>query len=74
MTASGGEVKTNPDGDVELGGASYDEFVVPGCQECEENEKVKEDKAKRKEDADSIVKPNVVFFGETISDRVKERS
>lgn len=62
--AKGGkEIKTNPDGDVDLRGVKYDQFVVPGCQECE---------AMGVED--SIVKPNVVFFGETISDEVRDRS
>lgn len=69
--ASGGEVKTNPDGDVELGGANYDEFVVPKCRECE---RLTKGKGREMDEKDSIVKPNVVFFGETISNEVKARS
>lgn len=65
-SASGGNVKTNPDGDVELGGASYEDFIVPECGQCKELGK--------KEGEESIVKPNVVFFGETIADKVKKRS
>jgi hypothetical protein len=88
--AKGGkEIKTNPDGDVRRGisrlcgcfnglpksfadlprsqvdlrGVRYDQFVVPGCQECE-----------KLGIKDSIVKPNVVFFGETISDEVRDRA
>ncbi|KAJ9115276.1 hypothetical protein QFC20_001143 [Naganishia adeliensis] len=61
--AHGGTVKTNPDGDVDLGGVKYDSFVVPPCTDCEAHGV-----------SDSIVKPNVVFFGETISEAVKDRA
>ena len=27
-------MRTNPDGDVEIPGAAYDEFVVPDCPTC----------------------------------------
>ncbi|KAG7528675.1 hypothetical protein FFLO_06006 [Filobasidium floriforme] len=59
----GRPVKMNPDGDVDLGEVQYDQFVVPSCGECEKNG-IK----------GSIVKPNVVFFGETITEEVKDRS
>ncbi|KAJ9115005.1 hypothetical protein QFC22_005333 [Naganishia vaughanmartiniae] len=61
--AHGGRVKTNPDGDVDLGGVKYDSFVVPSCADCE-----------AQGIQDSIVKPNVVFFGESISEAVKARA
>lgn len=48
---------------VDLGGVKYDSFVVPSCKDCEA-QGIK----------DSIVKPNVVFFGETISEAVKDRA
>jgi NAD-dependent SIR2 family protein deacetylase len=48
---------------VDLGGVKYDSFVVPSCKDCE-SQGIK----------DSIVKPNVVFFGETISEAVKDRA
>jgi hypothetical protein len=48
---------------VDLRGVKYDQFVVPGCHECE-----------KLGVQNSIVKPNVVFFGETISDAVRDRS
>lgn len=38
-----------PDGDADLEGAPFDEFVVPDCAQC-----------------GGIVKPDVVFFGETV--------
>jgi NAD-dependent deacetylase sirtuin 4 len=48
---------------VDLGEVQYDQFVVPSCGECK---KIGVDR--------SIVKPNVVFFGETITEEVKDRS
>lgn len=46
-----------------MGGVKYDSFVVPPCTDCEAHGV-----------SDSIVKPNVVFFGETISEAVKDRA
>ncbi|WVQ94942.1 hypothetical protein IAU59_002031 [Kwoniella sp. CBS 9459] len=60
---TGRRPRTNPDGDVELHGVDYRSFSVPPCRICEQ-EKV---------DA-SMVKPNVVFFGETITPRVRDES
>lgn len=34
LEASGRQPRTNPDGDVELGGVSYGDFVVPDCPAC----------------------------------------
>jgi NAD-dependent deacetylase sirtuin 4 len=34
LEASGHQPRTNPDGDVELDGVSYNDFVVPDCPVC----------------------------------------
>ncbi|WWC91974.1 uncharacterized protein L201_006927 [Kwoniella dendrophila CBS 6074] len=60
---TGRRPRTNPDGDVELHGVDYRSFEVPPCKICEK-EKVKA----------SMVKPNVVFFGETITPTVRDGS
>lgn len=54
--------RTNPDGDVELPGADYASFVVPPCSRCAEDGQ------------EGMVKPNVIFFGETLPKHVKEES
>ncbi|KZT07293.1 DHS-like NAD/FAD-binding domain-containing protein [Laetiporus sulphureus 93-53] len=63
LEATGRKVRTNPDGDVELEGVSYDEFVVPDCPACL-SEGLR----------NNILKPEVIFFGESISKEVKGRS
>ncbi|WWC64846.1 uncharacterized protein I303_107460 [Kwoniella dejecticola CBS 10117] len=60
---TGQRPRTNPDGDVELHGVDYRSFSVPPCRICE-REKLKS----------SMVKPNVVFFGETITAEVRDAS
>ncbi|PPQ67858.1 hypothetical protein CVT25_010297 [Psilocybe cyanescens] len=61
----GMQPRTNPDGDVavEQLGISYNDFVVPNCPEC-----LLEDHQ------NSVLKPEVVFFGESIPKVVKDRS
>ncbi|KAF9045687.1 DHS-like NAD/FAD-binding domain-containing protein [Hymenopellis radicata] len=60
---TGNEPRTNPDGDVEQLGISYEDFVVPDCPTClHQNQK------------NNIHKPEVIFFGESIPTEVKERS
>ncbi|EIW58551.1 DHS-like NAD/FAD-binding domain-containing protein [Trametes versicolor FP-101664 SS1] len=56
--------RTNPDGDVVLPeGTRYDQFVVPECTRClQENRH------------NSMLKPEVIFFGESISAQVKDKS
>ncbi|WWD19876.1 hypothetical protein CI109_104344 [Kwoniella shandongensis] len=61
---TGNRPRTNPDGDVELHGVDYNSFQVPLCRIC---------KAENKEET-TIVKPNVVFFGETIPPTVRDAS
>ncbi|GMK56829.1 hypothetical protein CspeluHIS016_0306690 [Cutaneotrichosporon spelunceum] len=60
---TGNMPRTNPDGDVELPGADYKNFNVPECEIC-----VAEGIDK------SIVKPNVIFFGETLPTDVRDDS
>ncbi|VDC03452.1 unnamed protein product [Peniophora sp. CBMAI 1063] len=61
---SGVKPKTNPDGDVVLDeSVSYDDYVVPNCPECAKVGRVT-----------NIMKPDFVFFGESLSDAVKARS
>ncbi|WVR09647.1 hypothetical protein IAU60_006720 [Kwoniella sp. DSM 27419] len=60
---TGRRPRTNPDGDVELHGVDYRSFSVPPCAKCEEEK-----------EATSMVKPNVVFFGETIRPQVRDES
>ncbi|ORX58009.1 Sir2 family [Hesseltinella vesiculosa] len=43
-------VTVNPDGDVNLGDVSYHDFRIPSCQHCQS----------------SMMKPKVIFFGESI--------
>ncbi|KIM90381.1 hypothetical protein PILCRDRAFT_812116 [Piloderma croceum F 1598] len=60
---TGNKPRTNPDGDVALDGVSYDDFVVPDCPSClMENRQ------------NSVHKPEVIFFGESIPRDVKDRS
>ncbi|KAL1410821.1 hypothetical protein Q8F55_001764 [Vanrija albida] len=63
MEETGNKPRTNPDGDVELPGADYTTFRVPECAVCSGQRK-----------HNSIVKPNVVFFGETLPEGVKDAS
>ncbi|KAF7770428.1 hypothetical protein Agabi119p4_6402 [Agaricus bisporus var. burnettii] len=64
---SGIPLKTNPDGDVDLGqfGFSHSDFQIPECAQC-----LKENRR------NTIVKikPQVIFFGETIPLSIKEAS
>ncbi|KAF8479798.1 DHS-like NAD/FAD-binding domain-containing protein [Russula ochroleuca] len=64
LERTGAQPKTNPDGDVVLDeSVSYDDFVVPHCPSCEGEGR-----------RNSIIKPDFVFFGETIRQDVKDRS
>jgi len=64
LERTGAQPKTNPDGDVELDeSVSYDDFVVPHCPGCDAEGR-----------HDSIMKPDFVFFGESISQKVKDHS
>ncbi|KAI9454436.1 DHS-like NAD/FAD-binding domain-containing protein [Russula earlei] len=64
LERTGTQPKTNPDGDVVLDDSvSYDDFVVPKCPSCDAEGR-----------RNSIIKPDFVFFGESISQEVKDRS
>lgn len=75
-------LKTNPDGDVDLPDAPYTTFRYPPCPKCLSRRPLKPDGHKHTVQADhegawlptstaGILKPAVVMFGESISDRVK---
>ncbi|CAH7667235.1 DHS-like NAD/FAD-binding domain-containing protein [Phakopsora pachyrhizi] len=57
MAPFGQKLKTNPDGDFDLGNWSYDLFQIPSCENC----------------SSSMLKPAVTFFGESLSDEIKRR-
>ncbi|KAG9313096.1 DHS-like NAD/FAD-binding domain-containing protein [Chiua virens] len=63
LEATGNKPRTNPDGDVELEGVSYDDFVVPECLEC---------RAQGRHNTNQ--KPDLIFFGESIPKPIKDRS
>ncbi|OBZ73820.1 NAD-dependent protein deacetylase SIR4, partial [Grifola frondosa] len=63
LEATGSQPRTNPDGDVVLEGVSYNDFVVPNCPSCL--------LANRR---NSVQKPEVIFFGESIPKEVKDKS
>ncbi|KAF9477605.1 DHS-like NAD/FAD-binding domain-containing protein [Pholiota conissans] len=65
LERTGAQPRTNPDGDVavEQLGISYNDFIVPECPEC-----LMEDHR------NSLYKPQVIFFGESIPQSVKEKS
>ncbi|PVF93922.1 DHS-like NAD/FAD-binding domain-containing protein [Serendipita vermifera] len=63
LELKGEKLRTNPDGDIALEGRSYDDFVVPACPTCL-NEGITE----------RNLKPDVVFFGESVPEAKKNRS
>ncbi|EJD00489.1 DHS-like NAD/FAD-binding domain-containing protein [Fomitiporia mediterranea MF3/22] len=67
LERTGQKLRTNPDGDVnnqvEIEGASYEDFVVPDCPSCfEEGRRI------------NMHKPHLIFFGESIPAAVKDKS
>ncbi|KAK7025205.1 NAD-dependent deacetylase [Favolaschia claudopus] len=62
---TGDKPRTNPDGDVAIEhlGTSYRTFVVPQCPSCLLDDRI-----------NSVHKPQVIFFGESIPPAVKNRS
>ncbi|KAI0349549.1 DHS-like NAD/FAD-binding domain-containing protein [Trametes cingulata] len=64
LERSGSRPRTNPDGDVVLPeGTRYDQFVVPECPSCLLENRL-----------NTMIKPEVIFFGESIPAEVKDRS
>lgn len=75
--------KTNPDGDADVPGAPYTTFRYPACPRCLQRAPILKDGSKGyvKIDADGawspesdsgILKPNVIMFGESIPNDVKQ--
>lgn len=75
-------IKRNPDGDVDLPGAPYTKFRYPPCPKCLEERPrgsvlVDADGAhvpNRGGPTQAILKPGVIFFGESISSAAKEKA
>jgi len=76
-------VRSNPDGDVDLPGAPYTTFRYPPCPHCLAKPPVAADGTQTRVEVDpdgawkptstaGILKPGVVMFGESITDRVKQ--
>ncbi|KAI0730753.1 DHS-like NAD/FAD-binding domain-containing protein [Earliella scabrosa] len=64
LERTGTRPRTNPDGDVVLPeGTRYDQFVVPECVSCLADNR-----------HNTTLKPEVIFFGESIPRVVKDRS
>ncbi|KAJ6515030.1 DHS-like NAD/FAD-binding domain-containing protein [Mycena vitilis] len=62
---TGNKPRTNPDGDVAIEhlGTSYESFIVPQCPSCLPEDRI-----------NSVHKPEVIFFGESIPQEVKAQS
>ncbi|KAJ7879923.1 DHS-like NAD/FAD-binding domain-containing protein [Mycena olivaceomarginata] len=62
---TGNKPRTNPDGDVAIEhlGTSYSSFIVPQCPSCLLEDRI-----------NSVHKPEIVFFGESIAQPVKDQS
>ncbi|KAF5350219.1 hypothetical protein D9758_007780 [Tetrapyrgos nigripes] len=62
---TGNQPRTNPDGDVAIEhlGISYETFVVPDCPSC-----LMENRT------NNVHKPDLIFFGESITEHVRQRS
>ncbi|EJU03875.1 DHS-like NAD/FAD-binding domain-containing protein [Dacryopinax primogenitus] len=59
----GRELRRNPDGDVEVEGMDFASFNIPPCERCAADG-VNE----------TVIKPNVTFFGESIHEPLKDQS
>ncbi|KAH7108128.1 DHS-like NAD/FAD-binding domain-containing protein [Auriculariales sp. MPI-PUGE-AT-0066] len=75
--------RTNPDGDVELEGTvSFENFVIPPCPQCQLEGVTETNVCQRSSPSiphlnnprETQVKPEVVFFGETVPSAVRDRS
>ncbi|KAF8647736.1 hypothetical protein AX16_006571 [Volvariella volvacea WC 439] len=66
LARTGGQLRTNPDGDVAVEhlGISYTDYVVPECPTCYDIGRI----------SNAVHKPDLVFFGESIPEHVKDRS
>ena len=59
--------RTNPDGDVQLGdGVQYESFRYPPCPSCLDQGKVETDTDGAWKSGHGVLKPSVVFFGESV--------
>lgn len=67
--------RVNPDGDVDVPDAPYSTFRYPACpvclEDCTKKVEVDADGAWLPTSKDGVLKPSVIMFGESISNRVK---
>lgn len=71
------EIKTNPDGDVDLpksSGVTYETFRYPACESCKNQGQVKVDQDGAWTGGKGVLKPSVVFFGESVPAMNKDAS
>ncbi|KAK6537894.1 hypothetical protein TWF694_010792 [Orbilia ellipsospora] len=78
------KVKRNPDGDIDVPGVQYEKFRYPPCQKCLKNPdyrgeiRLDRDGAVEKIEGDAnvpgVLKPTLVFFGESLRDEVKKEA
>lgn len=70
-------IRTNPDGDVDLpkeSGVTYETFRYPACETCLDRGDVEADKEGAWVGGAGVLKPSVVFFGESVPLANKEAS
>ncbi|KAF3937178.1 hypothetical protein ABW19_dt0201934 [Dactylella cylindrospora] len=77
-------IKRNPDGDIDVPGVEYESFRYPPCQVCLKNPvyegKIRIDgdgameRVKGDGDVPGVVKPTLVFFGESLGEEVKKEA
>lgn len=71
------EIKTNPDGDVDLpksSGVTYETFRYPACRTCLNRGDAEVDQDGAWTAGQGILKPSVVFFGESVPVASKDAS
>ncbi|TFY69331.1 hypothetical protein EVG20_g3189 [Dentipellis fragilis] len=79
LERNGNKPQTNPDGDVALEGVSYDDYVVPKCPSCLNEGRHNNivslafDSPAAAPHTVNKMKPDVIFFGESIGAEVKDR-
>lgn len=84
LERTGTKLRTNPDGDVQLEGVDFNTFVVPDCETClaenvqnnvvSNRSSTATDDPGMKQRGCAQVKPDVIFFGESIPADVRDRS
>jgi len=63
LERNGTQLRTNPDGDIEMPGVSFKNFVVPSCELCLQEGL-----------SENVMKPSMIFFGESIPGNIRDKS